>query len=85
MGTALELLSLQKKRSHEPHMRWQAWPAATESKAGMWREAEVCRVRMNSKKRGGEATWGLGYLSKGCSEPLSRGNRQVRSGLWVTQ
>lgn len=27
---------------------------------------------MSSKKRGGEATWGLGYLSKGCSEPLSR-------------
>lgn len=60
MGTALELLSLQKKMV--PHRRWQAWPATTEGKAVMWREAEVCKVRMRSKKRGGGAMWGLGVF-----------------------
>lgn len=45
-----------------PHRRWQAWPAATEGKAVMWREAEVCKVRMHSQKRSRGAMWGLGVF-----------------------
>lgn len=43
----------------DPHRRWQAWPAATEHKAVMWREAEVCMTHMAPLPL---FLWGLGVF-----------------------